>query len=133
MKLKVRRKFAAAHYLKGYDGPCSNMHGHTWEVLVTFNILGLDKIGISADFGVVKRIIEKELPDHQIVNDWMVNPVTVAINPTAEIISSLLFRKINEAVKAIMTLELYSVEVFESEDCSAEFTMEDFDEKSKQN
>lgn len=30
-QLVVRFTFAAAHHLPGYDGPCANVHGHTWR------------------------------------------------------------------------------------------------------
>lgn len=26
--------FDAAHFLKGYEGKCSNIHGHCWRVVV---------------------------------------------------------------------------------------------------
>lgn len=26
--------FDAAHFLKGYEGKCSNIHGHRWRVVV---------------------------------------------------------------------------------------------------
>jgi 6-pyruvoyltetrahydropterin/6-carboxytetrahydropterin synthase len=28
----VKDHFAAAHALKGYDGNCSNLHGHNWII-----------------------------------------------------------------------------------------------------
>jgi 6-pyruvoyl-tetrahydropterin synthase len=30
--LGVTLKFDAAHFLPGYNGACSRMHGHTWRV-----------------------------------------------------------------------------------------------------
>ena len=33
MLLKLIRKFNSAHRLPQYDGPCRNLHGHTWKVV----------------------------------------------------------------------------------------------------
>ena len=30
--LKVEHSFDSAHFLAGYDGKCSNIHGHRWKV-----------------------------------------------------------------------------------------------------
>lgn len=30
--IKTEQTFAAAHFLKGYEGKCSNLHGHEWKV-----------------------------------------------------------------------------------------------------
>lgn len=31
--LKTEQSFDAAHFLKGYEGKCSNIHGHRWRVV----------------------------------------------------------------------------------------------------
>lgn len=31
--LKTEQSFDAAHFLKGYQGKCSNIHGHRWRVV----------------------------------------------------------------------------------------------------
>ena len=31
-KLTTEFTFDAAHYIRGYDGPCGRMHGHTYRV-----------------------------------------------------------------------------------------------------
>lgn len=61
-------KFEMAHALKGYDGPCKNIHGHSYEMLVT--ILGnpiIDpnnpKLGMVMDFGDLKRIVKSVIVD----------------------------------------------------------------------
>jgi len=53
-------KFEMAHALKGYDGPCKNIHGHSYELMVT--ILGYPvvdesspKLGMVMDFGDLKK------------------------------------------------------------------------------
>lgn len=31
--LKTEHSFDAAHFLYGYEGKCSNIHGHRWRVV----------------------------------------------------------------------------------------------------
>jgi len=61
--------FDSAHFLKNYDGKCSELHGHTWKVSVW--VRGdekfRDKSGILWDFGNIKKIIN--LLDHKNLND----------------------------------------------------------------
>ena len=32
--IKTEASFDSAHFLKGYQGKCSNLHGHRWRVVV---------------------------------------------------------------------------------------------------
>jgi 6-pyruvoyltetrahydropterin/6-carboxytetrahydropterin synthase len=57
-----------AHALKGYDGLCRNIHGHSYELLVT--IIGVPiadktstKLGMIIDFGDLKKIVRKSIVD----------------------------------------------------------------------
>jgi 6-pyruvoyltetrahydropterin/6-carboxytetrahydropterin synthase len=52
----------------GYDGPCKNVHGHSYELSVT--VIGSPvtdcasvKLGMVMDFGDLKRIIKKQIVD----------------------------------------------------------------------
>ena len=61
-------RFEAAHALKGYDGPCRNVHGHSYELSVT--VIGIPvsdtrsaKLGMVMDFGDLKKIIKKQIVD----------------------------------------------------------------------
>jgi 6-pyruvoyltetrahydropterin/6-carboxytetrahydropterin synthase len=61
-------RFEAAHALKGYDGPCRNVHGHSYELSVT--VIGSPvsdqnsaKLGMVMDFGDLKKIIKKHIVD----------------------------------------------------------------------
>jgi 6-pyruvoyltetrahydropterin/6-carboxytetrahydropterin synthase len=60
--------FEAAHALTGYDGPCRNIHGHSYVLSVT--VVGSpsvdpdsSKLGMVIDFGDLKRIVKKEIVD----------------------------------------------------------------------
>ena len=60
--------FEAAHALKGHDGPCRNIHGHSYKLSVTVSgIPATDpkspKKGMIMDFGDLKKIVKKEIID----------------------------------------------------------------------
>jgi len=61
-------RFEAAHALKGYDGPCKNVHGHSYELSVTVSGTPITdrqstKLGMVMDFGDLKKIIKKQIVD----------------------------------------------------------------------
>ncbi len=69
-KIRITKefKFETAHALKGYDGLCKNIHGHSYELLVT--IIGepienqnSPKLGMVMDFGDLKKIVREEIVD----------------------------------------------------------------------
>lgn len=73
--------FDAAHYLRGYEGICSNLHGHRWDVEIRVSGKQLNDIGILIDFKSLKQMMKDVLPDHKSLNE--INPFK-EINPTAE-------------------------------------------------
>ena len=61
-------RFEAAHALKGYDGPCKNIHGHSYELSVTItgipvSAMDSSKNGMVMDFSDLKKIIKKSVID----------------------------------------------------------------------
>jgi 6-pyruvoyltetrahydropterin/6-carboxytetrahydropterin synthase len=61
-------RFEAAHALKGYDGPCKSIHGHSYELSVTITgepitDISSSKKGMVMDFSELKRIIKKSVID----------------------------------------------------------------------
>ena len=65
--------FDAAHFLKGYEGKCSNIHGHRWRVVVEIQGDALKKDshtrGMLIDFDELKETIKKEVDyfDHCLI------------------------------------------------------------------
>lgn len=64
-KIRLTRRFVfdMAHALHGYDGPCKNIHGHTYRLYLS--ILGpvlykpeSPKDGMVFDFALLKQIVE---------------------------------------------------------------------------
>ena len=111
-ELDITREFSAAHMLKGYDGLCSNLHGHNWTVQVFIQADRLDDIGIAADFTVIKRVLTEILAqfDHKYLNEL---PEFQGINPTSENIARILYEKLAPAV-AKPGIKLDRVRVCES-------------------
>ena len=111
-ELDITREFSAAHMLKGYDGLCSNLHGHNWTVQVFIRADRLDDIGIAADFTVIKRVLTEILAqfDHKYLNEL---PEFQGINPTSENIARIIFEKLAPAV-AKPGIKLDRVRVCES-------------------
>lgn len=57
-----------AHALWNYDGPCRNIHGHSYQLFVTvIGITGSDqnspKLGMVVDFSDLKKIVKKNIVD----------------------------------------------------------------------
>jgi len=67
--------FEMAHVLWNYDGPCRNVHGHSYRLFVTItgtpiNDPGNPKNGMVIDFSDLKSIVKKEIVsvfDHAVV------------------------------------------------------------------
>jgi 6-pyruvoyltetrahydropterin/6-carboxytetrahydropterin synthase len=114
----VETHFDAAHYLRGYQGKCENLHGHRYRVAVKLSSKELDSVGLACDFGDVKAALKPILAryDHSLLNDV---PPFNKINPSAENIA----RTIYEAIKPeIGGASLKAVTVWESPESSAEYT-----------
>ena len=122
-ELDITREFSAAHMLKGYDGLCSNLHGHNWTVQVFIRADRLDDIGIAADFTVIKRVLTEILAqfDHKYLNEL---PEFQDINPTSENIARILFEKLAHAV-AKPGIKLDRVRVCESPTSGATYRPDD--------
>jgi len=61
-------KFEMAHALMGYDGPCRNIHGHSYELRVTLSGTPITdknnpKFGMVLDFGDLKKIVRNAVID----------------------------------------------------------------------
>lgn len=68
--LRITKEFSfeAAHALTGYDGPCRNIHGHSYGLSVTvkgtpYNDDNSPKNGMLMDFSDLKKIIRKNIID----------------------------------------------------------------------
>lgn len=96
LRIKHHFDFDSAHYLAGYPGRCANMHGHTYRVEVFLIADGVDELGISVDFGILKSICEvaKHEIDHDVLNE---TTLFKGVNPTAENMAMILYKYISKA------------------------------------
>lgn len=75
IRLTKEFDFEMAHALWNYDGPCKNIHGHSYKLFVTvigepLNDESNVKHGMLIDFSELKRIVKTEIVkrfDHSVV------------------------------------------------------------------
>lgn len=91
-ELQVSETFDAAHFLVGYAGKCSQLHGHTWKVAVKLRGCELDRVGMVFDFSKAKKFLREILNDfdHHCLNELEYFQ-TMKKNPTAENLAEYIF------------------------------------------
>jgi len=109
--LKAEHSFDSAHFLSGYDGKCSNIHGHRWKVEVEVQsealVNGGQLDGMVIDFGDLKKDVKAMVDyyDHVLIvqegsmRDATLNClkqdgfnlIEVTFRPTAENFSAFFF------------------------------------------
>jgi len=84
-KLRVKAEFDSAHFLKGYEGKCANLHGHRWTVEVELAAEDVQAEGqcrgMVLDFSDVKEALRKEARrlDHSLlIEEGSLRPATMA-------------------------------------------------------
>lgn len=102
--LTTEASFDSAHFLAGYNGKCSNIHGHRWMVRVEAGSSQLTSTGqlrgMVMDFGDLKKEVQKmtDYFDHALIIEQHTlqkrtfsalqeegfNIIEVAFRPTAE-------------------------------------------------
>ncbi|HLF18329.1 MAG TPA: 6-carboxytetrahydropterin synthase QueD [Candidatus Omnitrophota bacterium] len=116
-ELSVCDHIASAHFLPGYEGPCKNLHGHTWKIEVTVLSGSLDKIGMVIDFQDIKKKLKAFLKplDHVCLNDL---EYFKRDNPTTENIAKYVYKHF---AKEIVPLKISKVRVWESDTSSVTY------------
>lgn len=127
--LKSKVEFDMAHYLSGYKGKCSNIHGHRYTLVAKLKSNTLKEEGqlrgMVDDFSNFKKVLKEiaEEFDHKLIiennsegekvaeslkalpNDF--NILMLPYRPTAEEMSRDIFRKIKSKGFSIYEVELY--------------------------
>ncbi|WP_294436689.1 6-carboxytetrahydropterin synthase QueD [uncultured Victivallis sp.] len=121
-EIEIERCFSAAHQLRGYNGNCSNLHGHNYRVTVTVRSNELDRIGIALDFRKLKQELDSLLEeyDHRNLSEL---PEFQEINPTSEVLARTIYRRMGEKMNE-GPIRVWKVRVGES-DSSAVTYFED--------
>jgi 6-pyruvoyltetrahydropterin/6-carboxytetrahydropterin synthase len=113
MRIRVSNifEFESAHKIRDYEGKCSNLHGHNYKIVVTFEGNELQNNNILIDFNEIKAFI---LPFIKKLDHQYLNEVFNEENVTAEFIAI----KILEYLKKINfqnKVKVYSVKVYETD------------------
>lgn len=115
-EIMVEGKFDAAHCLRGYQGDCERLHGHTYRVQSFLHLDDLDEQGMAIDFKIVKKSLKSILDylDHICLNDL---PEFTEINPTAENIAKFIYDKMSDDFGA----SVHKVTVWETASSAASY------------
>ena len=126
-ELTTESSFDAAHFLAGYHGKCSNLHGHRWRVTATVQSGTLTDSGqcrgMVVDFSRLKEHLQTltEEMDHRfIIEEGSLKPatlqalaeegfelVTVPFRPTAENLARYFYRKLEALGYQVGTVSVY--------------------------
>lgn len=119
--VNVERHFDAAHYLRGYEGKCENMHGHRYQVAVRLKAASNENSGMAYDFTVLKKELDGvlEMFDHHCLNE--VAPFD-QINPSAENIARTIYLELVKKLGRLPEgISLDAVTVWESPESWVEY------------
>lgn len=125
--LKTEAAFDSAHFLSGYDGKCSNLHGHRWTVSVEImsdELVSEGQLcGMVVDFGDLKRDLkmlvdaydhafiyeEGSLKDTTIAALYEENfrLISVKFRPTAENFARFFYECLEEKGYAVKCVTVY--------------------------
>ncbi len=118
-ELTVKVTFSAAHSLRDYNGPCSNVHGHNWLVEVVVTGEELQPNGMLVDFADIKEVASEVLSrlDHTNLNEV---PPFDKTNPTSENLAKWLFEELGGRINTD-ALKITRVNVREAETSCASY------------
>lgn len=128
--LKTSASFDSAHFLAGYDGKCSNIHGHRWIVEVRIQGQELkqsgNEKGMLVDFGDFKKKVRQiadnfdhsliyetdslKLATVQALKDEDFRLVEVPFRPTAENFARYFYKVLSDV------FDVTEVTVYETPD-----------------
>lgn len=108
-ELMVESQFDSAHNLRGYEGACEGLHGHTYKVQAKYRGDQLNEIGVLIDFKKIRTTLKEILDylDHKYLNEL---PEFHSINPTVENIAKYIF----EQMRLKLGMGIASVSVWET-------------------
>ncbi len=131
-------QFEAAHAIEGYDGPCKNIHGHSYELHVSVAATELHgeyipPPGFIVDFKELKRIVSSTVInalDHKVILSRCFieknlevssqeNLVSLDVEPTAENLLIFIRRILESLLPA--GLELAALKLYETKTSYAEW------------
>lgn len=137
--LTAEASFDGAHFLSGYEGKCSNLHGHRWRVILKIRSNELQEKGqqrgMVVDFGDVKAALKEESDffDHTFIfeKDTLKSTTVAALKdegfllrvvdfrPTAENFSKYFYERFTQKYG----FEVAEVTVYETPNNCASYSM----------
>ena len=125
--LQTSANFDSAHFLKGYEGKCSNIHGHRWRVEVT--VASEDVMeegqnrGMVVDFKILKEAlsqIAEDLDHSLVIEEGSLKENTRAalleegfrivelpFRPTAENLASYFYHEVQDKGYQVILVKVY--------------------------
>ncbi|MBP6625069.1 MAG: 6-carboxytetrahydropterin synthase [Chitinophagaceae bacterium] len=145
-KIRITKKFSfdMAHALYGYDGPCKNIHGHTYHLSITLIGKPIEdikkaKLGMVIDFGDLKDIVHKHIIqvfDHalvlnqeapysksEVISNEFEKVILVPFQPTCENLLLDFVDRLND--KFNILTPIFSIRLEETPTSYAEWFLED--------
>lgn len=125
--LQISASFDSAHFLKGYEGKCSNIHGHRWKVEVTVASEDVEEDGqirgMVVDFKTLKEDLAQiadELDHSLVIEEGSLKETTknalleegfrmveVPFRPTAENLAEYFFGEMEEKDYQVVLVKVY--------------------------
>lgn len=125
--LQTNACFDSAHFLKGYEGKCSNIHGHRWMVEVTVASEDVEKEGqirgMIVDFKTLKNDLKSladELDHKLIIEEGSLKEKTkeallseefsiveVPFRPTAENLAKYFYDEMEDKNYQVVLVKVY--------------------------
>jgi 6-pyruvoyltetrahydropterin/6-carboxytetrahydropterin synthase len=144
--IRVTREFTfeMAHVLTNYDGPCKNVHGHSYRLFVTLSGIPINdktnpKNGMVIDFTELKNIVMENIVsrfDHSVVisrdsepekiemmTKTFGNTVIVDYQPTCENLVADFAERLNRNLP--VNVKLHSLKLYETAKSYAEWFADD--------
>ena len=120
-EVEIERDFSAAHFLRGYPGDCSKVHGHNWLVTAAVAAEELDALGMAVDFRVLRRSLDDVLSelDHSSLNGL---EAFSERNPTSENIAKYIFDEFSQRIAGEGGASVIRVSVRESPGATATYS-----------
>ncbi|MBE5947116.1 MAG: 6-carboxytetrahydropterin synthase QueD [Lachnospiraceae bacterium] len=125
--LKTNASFDSAHFLSGYEGKCSNIHGHRWKVEIEVGSENLEvegqNRGMIVDFSKLKEDLSNIVDyfDHcliyetgslkdktlEVLREENFRLVEVSFRPTAEKFSEYFYREMSKKGYKVVLATVY--------------------------